>query len=541
MAYGTSDTTLANFDINITDDVFVDVTGITLDQFRTLRDTYNFFDSVVFDESVQEFLNKKAQLADYFDDSQTEDIFDYIPPQRTNQIFTPKKVVKMMIDKLEENNPDIFKDKGKTFADLYVKSGLYLTEIVKRLYTGLADEFPDENERLRHILENQIYGFAPSEIIYNIAKNYVFGGHPEMDNANLVCRDLTELAKNRGELEMKFDVVVGNPPYQEEAVGTSTKDLPIYQYFYNLAEQIAPIYILISPARFLANAGGTNRNWNEKMLNDEHLSVLHYAQNSADVFPNTNIMGGIAIVYRDVDKNFGEIGTFANFAELNSINHKVEKLTIKSFAEIVSNRGQYRFADKIYQDYPEEMKRISDRRISTNAFDNLPDLFTAEMPNNGVEYIRILGRVGSERIYKYFKHEYLIKPHSFEQYKVFISKANGAALKNGAIVSTPFVADKKVGSTETFITIGGFDERVEAENLSKYIKTKFARILLSILKVTPDNTKEKWAKVPLQDFTPQSDIDWTKSIPEIDQQLYAKYGLDEKEIAFIEEKVTAME
>jgi len=98
-----------------------------------------------------------------------------------------------------------------------------------------------------------------------------------------------------------------------------------------------------------------------------------------------------------------------------------------------------------------------------------------------------------------------------------------------------------VGFTETFISIGAFDEELEAQNCLKYVKSKFARTMLGILKVTQHNPREKWIYVPLQDFTPQSDIDWTKSIPEIDRQLYAKYGLDEKEIAFIEEKVKAME
>ena len=540
MAYGTSDTTLACFDENIKDEVFKEVTGITLDQFRTLRDTYNFFDRVVFDESIQEFLHKKEQLADYFDDSQTEDIFDYIPPQKTNQIFTPKKVVKLMIDKLEEENPDIFSGKDKTFADLYVKSGLYLTEIVTRLYTGLAEQMPDEKKRLKHILENQIYGFAPSEIIYNIARNFVYGGYAEIDSSHLLCRDLTETAKNGGDLEMKFDVVVGNPPYQEEAVGTSTKDLPIYPLFYDLAGQIAPMYVLISPARFLFNAGGTNSKWNERMLKDEHLKVEHYEQKSANIFPNTDIKGGVAIVYRDVEKNFGGIDTFTSFTELNSIVHKVEKRTSRTLDEIISNRGQYRFTDKIYQDYPEEMKRISDRRISTNAFDSLPSLFTNEMPSDGTDYIQIFGRIDNSRGYKWFKRGYLAEPNTFEKFKVILPNANGSGAI-GEALSTPLIVGPLIGFTETFISIGAFDNEREAQNCLKYIKSKFTRTLLGVLKVTQHNTRDKWVKVPLQDFTPQSDIDWTKSIPEIDHQLYAKYGFDEIEIAFIEEKVTAME
>lgn len=206
MAYGMPDTTLANFDMTIKDEVFKEVTGITLDDFRTLRDEFNFFDETVFNQSVQEFLIKRRELANYFDDSQEEDIFDYIPPQETNQIFTPKWVVRMMIDKLEAEDPKIFSQSDKTFADLYVKSGLYLTEIVKRLYTGLADEIPDPDARLKHILEHQVYGFAPSEIILNIARNFVFGFNEKaksIDQSHIVLLDTIPYAK--GETEMSFE------------------------------------------------------------------------------------------------------------------------------------------------------------------------------------------------------------------------------------------------------------------------------------------------------------------------------------------------
>jgi len=306
MAYGTPSTSLANFDSTIKASVFKEVTGISLDDFRVLRDKHHFFDEMVFNESVQEFLNKRRELGNYFDTTQQEDIFDYIPPQQTNQIFTPKKVVKLMIDKLEAEDPDIFKDPNKTFADLYVKSGLYLTEIVKRLYVGLADKMPDPDARLKHILEQQVYGFAPSEIIYHIARNFIFGFDEEMakniNDSHIVCLDTTPYAKGQGDFEakrpllgvkknMKFDAVVGNPPYQEDSE-TTARDDAIYNYFYDLAEKAGSRYCLISPARFLFNAGSTDKNWNQKMLTDKHIKVAYFNQNSSAVFPNTEIKGG---------------------------------------------------------------------------------------------------------------------------------------------------------------------------------------------------------------------------------------------------------
>lgn len=205
MAYGDTNTTLSNFDVNISDNVFKEVTGITLQQFRTLRDEYHFFDEVVFDESVQEFIKKKNSLANYFDDAQEEDIFDYIPPQKTNQIFTPKKVVKMMVDKMEEEDPLLFSDPDKTFADLYVKSGLFIAEIVKRLHKGLESKIPDPELRLKHILENQVYGFAPSEIIHNIARNFIFGFDEKagnIDRSHIVHLDTTPYAKQEKDFEV---------------------------------------------------------------------------------------------------------------------------------------------------------------------------------------------------------------------------------------------------------------------------------------------------------------------------------------------------
>ena len=195
MAYDEGNLTLDNFDKNIEDEVFKEVTSITLDEFRFLRDGGDYvnaetgrkehfnghlFDEVVFDDAIAEFRKKRQELANYFDESQTEDIFDYIPPQKTNQIFTPKWVVKKMVDLLEQENPHIFEDSKKTFADLYMKSGLYITEIVRRLYNNveLSRQIPDNHERIQHILRHQVYGFAPTRIIYLIATRYILGFDP---------------------------------------------------------------------------------------------------------------------------------------------------------------------------------------------------------------------------------------------------------------------------------------------------------------------------------------------------------------------------
>ncbi len=214
MAYGDGHLTLSNFDNYTEDDVFLEVTGITEDEFRFLRDGGDYtnpdtgelehfnghlFDEVVFNDSIEEFWHKKQELANYFDESHDEDIFDYIPPQKTNQIFTPRWVVQKMVDELEENNPGCFDDPDKTFADLYMKSGLYITEIVKRLFRSekMKEAYPDDGDRIRHILRKQVYGMAPSRIIYLIATNYILGFDESLKDEvkNFVEADAAEAAK----------------------------------------------------------------------------------------------------------------------------------------------------------------------------------------------------------------------------------------------------------------------------------------------------------------------------------------------------------
>lgn len=223
MAYGDENTTLENFDQIIPDNVFKEVTSISLDEFKKLRDgfnyvdengnnqTYNgFFDSIVFNDSIKEFLKKKQELSNYFDDNSQEDIFDYIPPQKTNQIFTPKNVVKEMVDNLEIENPYCFDNPNYTFIDLYMKSGLYIAEIVKRLYRSenMKKLYPNEADRLNHIFAKQVYGLTPTEIIYRIASSFILGfsDNIKIEKNNLRQFDSLPYAQN-GTLEEKLDEV----------------------------------------------------------------------------------------------------------------------------------------------------------------------------------------------------------------------------------------------------------------------------------------------------------------------------------------------
>ena len=203
MAYGKDNNiTLATFDQIVPDKVFVEVTSVTLNQFKFLRDGGDFKDA----NGQTQFMNLKTRLADYFDESQKEDIFDYIPPQKTNQIFTPKKVVEKMVNLLEAENPGCFDDPNKTFADLYMKSGMYITEIVKRLYSSrkMKKLFPDNAKRLNHIFAKQIYGLAPTEIIYRICLSYILGFSDEItiDRNNIRLCDALQYAQD-GALEQK--------------------------------------------------------------------------------------------------------------------------------------------------------------------------------------------------------------------------------------------------------------------------------------------------------------------------------------------------
>ena len=344
-------------------------------------------------------------------------------------------------------------------------------------------------------------------------------------------------------MSKKFDVVIGNPPYQEEAQGAGTRDTPVYDLFMDAAYDVGKKVVLITPARFLFNAGLTRKAWNEKMLRDEHLTVSHYVPNSNELFPDTDIKGGIAVTYRDEDRAGEPMGTFTKYPELNHILHKVLEVGGASLEDcgITSSRS-YRFMDSLYQEFPDALAirpRGNAALVNTNTFEQFEFLYHEERPEDGHDYVQVLGVTKNKRIARWLRSDYITGPESFGAYKVAIPAANGSGAF-GEQLSSPRVVEPNVAVTQTFITIGCFDSQPEAEACLAYVKTKFARALLGVLKITQHNPAKAWKYVPLQDFTSSSDIDWTKSMPDIDQQLYAKYKLDADEIAFIEAQIKAM-
>ncbi|MBB3158099.1 hypothetical protein FHS07_001795 [Microbacterium proteolyticum] len=348
----------------------------------------------------------------------------------------------------------------------------------------------------------------------------------------------------------KFDVVIGNPPYQEDSVGESTHNMPIYDKFMDAAYEVGIKVVLITPARFLSNAGFTPKPWNKKMLADEHITVAHFEPDSNRLFPGLSdpIKGGIAVTYRDSEQKLGPIGFFTKHPELHTVLRKVEVAGDVPLTDLgITNDRQHRYTDRMHAENSGAralMSKDNPYKLDASAFARLSFLFHDERPADEYEYVQVLGLSARKRTTRWLRRDYITGPASFNTYKVALPEANGTGATTdffGVALNNPTVLEPGVAVTSTFLTIGAFETSAEAEALLKYLKSKFARAMLGVLKVTQHTAAHTWRHVPSQDFTAHSDIDWSKSVPEIDAQLYAKYRLDADEITFIESHVKPME
>ena len=476
------------------------------------------------------------------------------------QILEPELI------KQNEITDEVFK-KNTHILEINSKSGLYALYCAYSVYRtrsklelGPKPTREMEIDLWKKVLAENIFLICKTPMAKRIAQRTLAGFTGTKVNAHYF-EDLVNQLKNKpenfiskvsktnywkkdGNEDMKFDAIVGNPPYQIMATGDANGSDPIYHLFIDAACKLGEKVSFIHPARFLFNAGKTPKDWNEKMLNDEHYKVVQYWANSGDVFPTVDIKGGVAVTYWDKNKTFEKIGTFVAHEPLRTALEKV--LAIKGFKSLTDSiypQNKYEFST-LYKDYPHYKNIIgsdgADKRLRPNAFDKL-DVFKE---NQSKGEIPIHGLIKNKRVIRFINSKYIEASENLDKYKVLVPKANGSGAI-GEVLSTPMVGEPMVGEpmvgyTGSFIGIGAFETQEEAENCMKYIKTKFARAMLGTLKVTQDNPRETWLNVPLQDFTTNSDIDWSKSIPEIDKQLYKKYGLSAEEISFIESKVREM-
>ena len=530
---------------------------------RIIRQRAKSFDSL-------DFIERAEEIATLFGSFKNPD---------KETVLTPWRVVNMQISKgigglnFYDDNFESMTDGAKPnlhwvetdvtnnvyhpetkIIDINAKTGLYPLHAAMSLYYQYVqnndDNRFDADSVYRGILENNIYAIAKTPMAKTITERTLTGYKKYKTNVayieNFSDTLKSSIEKGKKQVEeafdkVKFDVVIGNPPYQEDT--NNNRDNPLYHNFMNIAYELSDKAILITPARFLFNAGQTPTSWNKKMLLDEHLKVIYYVQNSSVVFPNTDIKGGVVVTYRDVSQKFGAIGQFVSEPKLNGILHKVlNHSSFSSLNEIHFGNSTYKLTPEVYLKYPEFNDRISKAErmsIGSNIFIRFPEIFTDEKLDT--DDVRIYGREGNERKYKWTSRTFVAEHPNLYKYKVFVTGANGNGVL-GETLSTPVIGEPGTGYTQTFISFGAFENKFDAESLLKYFKTKFLRIMLGTLKITQNNkTKAVWQNVPLQDFTVDSDIDWSKSISEIDQQLYKKYGLSDEEITFIEEKVKEME
>lgn len=559
--------------------------GFTKEMFKEIT---KYYDAEVFIEAGR-IIRQRAKSFDSLDfierAEEVATLFGSFKNPDKETVLTPWRVVNMQISKgigglnFYDDNFESMTDGAKPnlhwvdtdvtesvyhpetkIIDINAKTGLYPLHAAMSLYYQYVqnndDNRFDADSVYRGILENNIYAIAKTPMAKTITERTLTGYKKYRTNvayienfSNTLKSSIEEGKKLVEEAfkNVKFDVVIGNPPYQNEGIGDVARDEPIYHKFMDLAYEVADKAVLITPARFLFNAGQTPKMWNKKMLEDKHLQVIYFAQKSEEVFPNTDIKGGVAVTYRDTKKNFGAIETFTPVEWLNELFHLVHHKVKRSFNEYLFGKSSYKFSANLYNRYPELRGRVSvaeEKSIGSNIFERLPEIFSDEKQSDS--QVGIYGRLNNERVIKWIDAD-LIEPHSnLNKYKVFLPASNGSGaigeVLSTPLVGTPLVGTPLVGHTQTFISFGAFETKKEAENCLKFIKTDLARAMLGTLKVTQHNqSKEVWINVPWFDFNDYSIIDWSKSVKEIEEELYDYFNVPDYIIAELKANVRRMD
>lgn len=468
-----------------------------------------------------------------------------------------------------------FVDRGKvtqeTFANINAqileinsKTGLYPLYVVysiyrKRCETVNAHELTIEKQYQlwQKTVEDNIFVICKTPMAKAITRRTLLGYRKGKLNAHAFDDLIMQLKEKpdqfkekvlRGSFwkkecnEMKFDAVVGNPPYQIMDGGHGSSSQPIYNVFVEMSQLLKPSYLsMIMPSRWMTGGKGLDA-FRYKMINDKHLRVLHDYLSAQACFSSVQIEGGICYFLWDKN-NEGKCKLYSHLTN-GTVSYSEMYLNELNTDVLIRDQGIISILKKVHNG---NIKTFDSLVFPRNAFGIFDIPSTAYATNSIEAKYAILGRFDNKRAIRYLNNSFNIFKNLdlAETWKVFISKADGAAGQIGNPIPARIIGKAEIGypnmiCTETFLAIGPLDNEIIAKNVCTYMKSKFFRIIVGIRK-NKNMTRDTYAFVPLQDFTENSDIDWSKSVAEIDQQLYKKYNLTDEEITFIESMIKPME
>lgn len=514
-------------------------------------------------------------MNEFLETEYNPDVLECIANLSNDEVFTPPKIANAMLDLLPK---ELFCNPNTKFLDPCCKSGVFLREIAKRFLKGLKEQIPDLQERIDHIFKNQIYGISLTNLTSLLSRRSVYcakkaNSKYSVTEFNNACGNIFFSEENHfwingkclhcgisessfntqfssqsekhayqfiherlpGEIEnMKFDVIIGNPPYQMSTGGFKAQATPLYDKFVLQAKKLNPNFlVMIIPARWYAGGMGLD-NFRNNMLSDGKIIKMIDYPNAKDCFPGMSIGGGVCYflwkkdykgecdytsissnVKNTVKRKLNEYSVFVRYNQAIDIINKTKKIEKKFLPEIISSLNPYNISS------------------AERGFEN----------DSGNDLI-----LWSSQGKSFYKLSDLTQgKHQLNKYHIMCSKTTGEHAnepgKDGTfkVLSKIQVLNKNEICTFSYFLIGSFEIKYEAENLYKYLCTKYVRFLLLQAISSINLTKDKFCFVPLQNFTSSSDIDWSKSIPEIDAQLYKKYNLTQEEIEFIESMIRPMQ